>query len=492
MDLDKYRNDVEGFLGEMDREYYLHYSGQKDELNFSALYRKYGHLFSMEINSEIKMLYETERDKEEKRRLAQLLIFSTEYLIGEKVKEHKDQFSTREAEATIDIEEKKVSYRYSSVIQMNEPDQGKRTAIEGKRNEITAVELNPILSDYWSKTHQIAKELGYKNYLEMFSLLREIDYIKLSDVLNQILDRTDELYMEMMNSVLKREVGLSLKTVKRSDMPYLVRGKSFDEYFKKERLITSFYETMRGLGIDLNEQKNITLDIETREKKSPRAFCSIVKVPSEIYLCIMPSGGQDDYQAFLHEGGHAEHFANVFAELPVEFRCLGDNSVTEGFAFLFEYLSKNKTWLKRMLFLDDPDRYLSFSKAIDLMMLRRYITKLQYEIRLHDGSPMDGKAELYKKILYRSAFVEYPAENYLKDVDESMYCANYLRAWIFEAQLRAYLVDKFGESWFESKKAGDMLREIWYYGQKYKVEEILGELGFSGLSIDPLLEIYSS
>src|SRR4030042_4408022 len=91
LDLDKYRNDVEGFLGEMDREYYLHYSGQKDELNFSALYRKYGHLFSMEINSDIKMLYETERGKEEKRRLAQLLIFSTEYLIGEKVKENKDQ-----------------------------------------------------------------------------------------------------------------------------------------------------------------------------------------------------------------------------------------------------------------------------------------------------------------------------------------------------------------------------------------------------------------
>ena len=40
--------------------------------------------------------------------------------------------------------------------------------------------------------------------------------------------------------------------------------------------------------------------------------------------------------------------------------------------------------------------------------------------------------------------------------------------------------------------AGDMLREIWYYGQKYKVEEILRELGFSGLSIDPLLRVYIS
>ena len=492
LDLDKYRNDVEGFLGEMDREYYLHYSGQKEELNFSSLYRRYERLFSVEVNSEIKKLYEAEHDREEKRKLAQLLIFSTEYLIGERVKEQKDRFSTREAEATIDIDGEKVSYRYSSILQMNEPEQEKRALIDRKRNEITANELNPILVDYWSKSHQIAKDLGYKNYLEMFSMLKEIDYLELSDLLNQILDRTDELYRELMDSVLRREVGFSLKEAKRSDMPYLIRGKSYDEYFKKERLVKSFYQTMNGLGIDLNEQKNITLDIEAREKKSPRAFCSIVRVPSEIYLCIMPSGGQDDYQAFLHEGGHAEHFANVSAKLPVEFRYLGDNSVTEGFAFLFEYLLKNSVWLRKMLFIDDPGKYLSFSKAIDLMMLRRYITKLQYEIRLHNGSSLDGKAELYKEVLYRSAFLEYPAENYLKDVDESMYCANYLRAWVFEAQLRAYLEDKFGEAWFQSKMVGDMLREIWYYGQKYKVEEILGELGLSGLSIDPLLRVYIS
>jgi len=337
----------------------------------------------------------------------------------------------------------------------------------------------------------MAIELGYKNYLEMFSVLKEVDYLQLSGLLNQILDKTDDLYIELMDSVMKQEIGLSLKETRRSDIPYLTRGKNYDDYFNKENLVISFYQTMKGLGIDLNDQNNITLDIEERKKKSPRAFCSIVRVPSEIYLCIMPSGGQDDYQAFLHEGGHAEHFVNASSKLPVEYRYLGDNSVTEGFAFLFEYLLRNRAWLKKMLNIDETDRYLSFSKAIDLMMLRRYITKLQYEIKLH-SELLDGMAETYKNILYRSAFLEYPAENYLKDVDESMYCANYLRAWLFEAQLRAYLEDEFGAVWFESKKAGDMLREIWYYGQKYRAEEILSELGISGFSVQPLLNVFTS
>ena len=51
-------------------------------------------------------------------------------------------------------------------------------------------------------------------------------------------------------------------------------------------------------------------------------------------------GGREDYAALFHEGGHAEHYANVDAELPFEFRHLGDNSVTESYAFLLEHLTE--------------------------------------------------------------------------------------------------------------------------------------------------------
>ncbi|HWQ28343.1 MAG TPA: hypothetical protein VNN12_04915, partial [Dehalococcoidia bacterium] len=53
---------------------------------------------------------------------------------------------------------------------------------------------------------------------------------------------------------------------------------------------------------------NIHRDTEPRPRKSPRAFCSAIRVPDEVILVINPHGGHDDYRALFHEAGHAEHF----------------------------------------------------------------------------------------------------------------------------------------------------------------------------------------
>ena len=84
--------------------------------------------------------------------------------------------------------------------------------------------------------------------------------------------------------------------------------------------------------------------------------------------------------------------------------------------------------------------------------------------------------------------MRYHSVDYLKDVDEGFYCTNYIRAWIFEAQLKDHMHQKFGYSWFKSKKAGDFLQEIWSYGQRYGPEEVLSQLGFNDLDISFLID----
>ena len=79
------------------------------------------------------------------------------------------------------------------------------------------------------------------------------------------------------------------------------------------RLVPSLAETLAGLGIDVHAQQSVTLDVEQRPKKSPRAFCAPVRVPDEVYLVIAPIGGRDDFAALFHEAGHTEHYAHVDA-----------------------------------------------------------------------------------------------------------------------------------------------------------------------------------
>ena len=83
--------------------------------------------------------------------------------------------------------------------------------------------------------------------------------------------------------------------------------------------------------------------------------------------------------------------------------------------------------------------------------------------------------------------MEYPAVNYLRDVDNGFYCANYIRAWIFQSQLEEYIYEKFGRCLYKNKKAGLFLKELWNYGQKYSADEILSQLGFERMNIDYLI-----
>jgi len=485
MDLEGYRKKAENFISEMEKQYYLHFSGQKDEYNISEIYEKYKDLFTKKVIEEIDDIRK-EMKGEERKRLNFLYRFCMEEYIGQRVKKLKETIAQDESKAKIMIDDEETSFRNSEVIISNEPEQEKRAEIESKRIE-KIKKFNKKYQEKWSKFHLLSKELGYDNYSQLCSSLMNINSEELSNLMRNFLNKTNELYQIIMDKELREKIGLPLKKTKHYDIGYFSRGRSYDHLFSKEDLINSFGRTCYKLGIDLENQKNIYIDVEEREKKSPRAFCCTVKIPDEIYLVIMPRGGVDDYKSFFHEGGHTQHFANVGKKLPFEFKYLGDNSVTEGYAFLFSYLLISPTWLEDFLRIEDANKIISFLLTNKFYMLRRYSGKIIYETIFHDGSPIEGKGEFYKEILSSACMVEYAQEKYLSDLDEGFYVSNYLRAWLFEAQLRQYFEEKYGPKWYASKKIGDLLREMWYYGQKYNVEEILDQLGLGELSIEPLI-----
>ena len=57
-------------------------------------------------------------------------------------------------------------------------------------------------------------------------------------------------------------------------------------------------------------------------------------------------------------------------------------------------------------------------------------------------------------------------------MDSGFYSADYLRAWIRSAQLRAYLVAEVGEDWWRSAETGERLRELFREGTRPTSEEI--------------------
>lgn len=489
MDIDQYRKDSEEFISKVEKEYYLHFSGRKKNINLSRIYDEYSFLFSLENIRYFKALKERSTGEEEKK-TSYLLKFCTEGYLQKKVKSLYDRIATDEAKTRIKIDGEEVPYRYSEVILTNEANKEKRDLIDDRRNEVVAKLFNQNLIKYWEDLHLEAKSLGFSSYKELFSYLKEEDFYQLQSDMEKLLAQTQSTYEEYFSSLVRTELGIKLRDSRRSDFVFLKRAKKYDSFFNKAYLLELFKETLSGMGIDVESQSNIYLDVEERESKTSRAFCSPVKVPYEIYLVVMPSGGQDDYESMFHEGGHAEHFGNTNPDLDFEYKYLGDNAVTEGYAFCFEHLMQNKNWLVDLVRVspEDAEEFIYFSSLLKLWFLRRYAAKLKYELILHSNTQVSDKDKTYQEILTQANLMKYPSETYLKDVDEGFYCTSYIRAWIFEAQLKQYMLEKFDYSWYKKKKAGDFLRELWSYGQKYTPEEILAELGFEKLEVDYLIE----
>ena len=270
----------------------------------------------------------------------------------------------------------------------------------------------------------------------------------------RFLHATEGSYGRVAGPQLARAGVPPLGELRRSDLARFFRAPDLDRLYPAERLVPSFTETLAGLGIDLRDQANVTLDTERRPTKSPRAFCSHPRAPHEVYLVVAPVGGRDDFAALFHEGGHTEHYANIDPALPFEFRQLGDNSVTESFAFLLEHLVDDPEWLEARLGVADAAAAAAHSHAVQLYFLRRYAAKLAYELELHGPAPeLDGMPARYAALLQSATRVRWSPASWLADVDAAFYVACYLRAWALETRWRAALRERFGRRWFESQEA---------------------------------------
>ncbi|MGA1369834.1 MAG: hypothetical protein ACO394_15130, partial [Blastocatellia bacterium] len=61
--------------------------------------------------------------------------------------------------------------------------------------------------------------------------------------------------------------------------------------------------------------------------------------------------------------------------------------------------------------------------------------------------------------------------------------ADLLRAAAFEASLRDRLRSAYGFRWWTSRRAGDLLIDLWNTGQRYSIEEMASLIGLGTIDL---------
>jgi hypothetical protein len=488
-DLESYSAQAESFVSEMDREYHLHFSGRKPDYLVQEIYDRHSELFERGAIDALRRATDS-GDGEESRRASLLLDFAVSGYLGLACAAEEEEMAKREAEMELRLDGgDPIPYRRAAAELANEPDRDRRAALQEGRLELLDERINPLHFESLQRTHALIRELGWSSYAEACAELSGIDLEVLAAQGQRFLAATDGLYAPVFDPQLERVLGEGkrLGEVRRSDLPRFFRAADLDESFPADRLVDALSRTMSAIGLDLEAQPNVHLDTEERPSKTARAYCAPVRVPQEVYLVVPRIGGRSDYEAAFHEGGHTEHYAHVDASLPAEFRYLGDNSVTESFAFLIEGITEQPAWVAEVLGTGDGELVAEHARAVKIYFLRRFMAKIAYELELHGPDPdlatMPGR---YAQLLGDATRVEWTKTSWLEDVDEGFYVARYLRAWALELKWRAALQDRFGEQWFAEPRAGEWLIELWSRGQRQRADELAEEVLGERLDLEDL------
>jgi hypothetical protein len=210
-----------------------------------------------------------------------------------------------------------------------------------------------------------------------------------------------------------------------------------------------------------------------------------------VHLITRAQGGLADYQAFLHEAGHALHYAGCDPGLPYAFRRLSrDHALTEIYSFLVESLTHEPGWHAEHFGLPpaEAEDKSGATRFLDAFLFRRYTAKLRYELGFWaDFENAPAHAASYERLVSAASGFRYPRAGYLADMDDGFYSADYLRAWIRAAQVRAHLREQVGPDWWRRRETGDLLRGLFSEGTRPSSEDVAARVGFDPLDTAPLV-----
>ena len=483
LSIERLRREGEAFMQEISREYFEAHAGLKASAELQPVYAKHREILGRDALELTRETFLATADGSEERRSARLLLdWQAESQSARELAPLDEREIAWEGDAVVRLADgREIQYQRTSIELANSTDKRERAMIEAARSALVQKELAPMKRERFQRERDITESLQLADgYIPTWELLNGVSLAGLRDECAQFLRDTQAMWDEVCPEFVKRGLGMTMREVTRADALALFRAREFDQYFPAGEM-----------GVDPDAGGRVRFDTGEREGKRSRAFCAPVRVPDEVYLVLRPHGGQTDWQTFLHELGHALHFANMRPDLPMEFRWMGDNSVTEGYAMLFDHLTQDTGWLERYTGLEKrtTPAYLRAAGFEELHFLRRYCAKLIYETHVYGGDvSWDALPDLYVEQLTAATSFRYSPADAFVDVDPRFYAARYLRAWQLQSLITETLVERYDADWWRNPRAGPwIVQALFGEAQRELAQEQAQRVSGKGLSFAPLI-----
>ena len=490
---ERLRRDGQAFMEEISREYYLAGAGHKPTADLQPIYGKHASVTGRDALAFMRERFRHAPPGSEDHRQARVLLeWLAELQSSRELAPLEEREIAWEATAMVKLDDgREVEFQRVAIDIANQRDRRERLALEKAKNAAVASGLAPLRRERFERERQIIEALDLApDYNSTFEALSGVQLSDIAAQCESFLADTQALWDDTYPRFVRKVLHIEPDDATRADAIALFAGHEFDDQFSPSSMEWEIRRQVREMGIDPIAGGRVLYDTEDRPGKRSRAFCAAIRIPEEVYLVLRPHGGQSDWSTFLHELGHALHFAYMDSTLPFEYRWLGDNSVTEGYAMLFDHLMHDAGWLKRYTPLSTTrlDAFTRATAFFELHMIRRYAAKLLYEIDLHSGRySLEQLPDLFVSRLTTATSFRYNGADAFVDVDPRFYATRYLRAWQLQALLTETLRDRYNEDWWRNPQTGPwVVAELFGQGQRELATEqsmrVAGkELGFAPL-----------
>jgi hypothetical protein len=465
--------------------------GEKETSEQAAIVARYADLFSRD---QLRSLHDEEEraDGDQREWLYRLRKTCESGLVAAELAEREDELENTILAARIEFQSEQLPLRsalarlavlesYRDRDELGQLHRQASAAFNEQRLELTGA-YEELEADLSGEPDPIARTEEEK----------QISLRELEAVLVAANDRIEARFLALRERWFERLLGPDREELPSSvHLSYVRRLSPLAATYTKERATEVCLDTLSQLGFDLASDRNIRLDLDDRPQKAPRACVIASDPPRVVHLITRSQGGLHDYQAFLHEAGHALHYAGVDPKLPYTFRRLSrDHALTEIYSYICEAITREPAWHAHYFGVSDEQAIANAEATIFLeaLLFRRYTAKLQVELGFwSDFDSASTESEDYARRLTAATGMRYLPDGQLADMDPGFYAADYLRAWIRHAQLRAYLISEFGEDWWRKPETGEILRKLFAEGTRPSSEEIATRLGYAADNTAPLV-----
>jgi hypothetical protein len=462
-------------------------AGLTDRSAFTELYDAHRFILAPEVLPAIQRdLAEAAGDR--RGRLTTLFCWVARQRVEAELAPLEDELRAWEASTLVGIRDREIPLRRVPAEIARSPNRGERLAWEAARNarveEAAALQL-----DILHREREAVGELGLGEYLEARERLAGFGLRALERTAIRIIAATEAPYREAFLREVGRRFRIEARSAARSDAIWLLGMRWLAQPFAINPLLSRLRQDLEGLAMPLRRE-GVRVDLERRPHKDAQSFCAAIRVPGDVVITVAPIGGGADARGLLHEVGHALHYSYTSASLPWEDRALGDASVTEAFALLFEGLMLDEEWAAATTELEGPalEEYLSLARFLHLYRLRRRAAQFLYELELAEADAPSEMTARYVELLGETTGFAHDPQTHLEDVRRGFWIARQLRAAMLASILRRSLTERFGESWSRQRAAGGFIAELMSAGQRENATQVAEQLSEEALTPAALIE----